>query len=177
MTEYRRCFVPGGTYFFTVNLADRSRRLLVEHAGLLRQAVAITRREHPFEFVAAVILPEHLHAVWTLPPDDVDFSVHWRKIKARFSRELPRIERRSASRIGKGERSIWQRRFWEHVIRDESDLRRHVDYVHYNPVKHGHCHAVADWPYSTFHRYVALGVYPMDWAGVVDEGAEDGFGE
>ena len=177
MTEYRRFFVPGGTYFFTVNLADRSRCLLVEHVARLRAAVAQTRREHPFAFDAVVILPDHLHAVWTLPPGDMDFSVRWRKIKARFARGVPRTEWRSSSRAGKGERGIWQRRFWEHAIRDEDDFRRHLDYVHYNPVKHGHLRTVADWPYSSFHRYVALGVYPKDWAGVVGEDAADGYGE
>ena len=177
MTEYRRYFVPGGTYFFTVNLAERRRRLLVEHVDLLRAAVAVTRREHPFRIDAVVILPDHLHAAWTLPPGDADFSVRWRKIKARFSRGLPCIERRSVSRVGKGERGIWQRRFWEHAIRDEDDLRRHVDYIHYNPVKHGHCRKVADWPYSTFHRYVVLGIYPKDWAGVTGEDGVAGYGE
>jgi putative transposase len=177
MTEYRRYFVPGGMYFFTVNLAERSRRLLVEHVALLRTAFAATQREHPFRFDALVILPDHLHAVWTLPPGDADFSVRWRKIKARFSRGLPRTERRSASRIGKGERGIWQRRFWEHGIRDEDDLRRHVEYIHYNPVKHGHCRQVADWPYSTFHRYVALGIYTNDWAGVAGDEGIEGYGE
>ena len=177
MTEYRRYFIPCGTYFFTVNLAERTRRLLVEHVDLLRAAVAVTRREYPFRFDAVVILPDHLHAIWTLPPGDADFSVRWRKIKARFSRGLPHIERRSTSRAGKGERGIWQRRFWEHAIRDEDDLRRHVDYIHYNPVKHGHCRKVADWPYSTFHRYVALGIYPEDWADVTGDDGVDGYGE
>jgi putative transposase len=177
MTEYRRHFVPGGTYFFTVNLAERSRGLLVAHIALLRRAFAETRREHPFELDAVVILPDHLHAVLTLPPGDADFSVRWRKIKAHFSRGLPRAERCSASRISKGERGIWQRRFWEHAIRDEDDFRRHMDYVHYNPVKHGHCRRVADWPYSTFHRYNASGVYAPDWAEVVGEDVDGEFGE
>lgn len=177
MTEYRRHFVPGGTYFFTVNLANRSHGLLVEHIAPLRRAVAETQREHPFELDAVVILPDHLHAVRTLPPGDADFSTRWRKIKACFSRALPRTERRSASRAGKGERGIRQRRFWEHSIRDAGDLRRHMDYIHYNPVKHGHCRTVADWPYSTFHRYVALGVYAKDWAGVVGEDAGGEYGE
>lgn len=177
MTEYRRHFVLGGTYFFTVNLAERSRRLLVEHIVLLRRAFVETQREHPFELDAAVILPDHLHAIWTLPPGDADYSMRWRKIKACFSRNLPRTERRSDSRIDKGERGIWQRRFWEHAIRDEDDLRRHMDYIHYNPVKHGHCRRVVDWPYSTFQRYAASGVYAHDWAGVVGEDTTGGFGE
>ena len=177
MTEYRRHFVPGGTYFFTVNLAERSGRLLIERIALLRIAVVETRREHPYELDAAVVLPDHIHTIWTLPPGDANFSVRWRKIKARFSRGLPRIERRSASRAGKGERCIWQRRFWEHAIRDDTDLQRHIDYLHYNPVKHGHCDNVVDWPYSTFHRYVALGIYPEDWAGIVGEDMKGEYGE
>ena len=176
MTHYRRHFVAGGTYFFTVNLAERSQSLLTEHLALLRGAIAATKREYPFTIDAAVILPDHLHAIWTLPAGDADFSVRWRKIKGRFSRSLPRTERRSASRIVKGERGIWQRRFWEHWIRDEEDLRRHVDYIHYNPVKHGHCRRVEDWPYSTFLRYVALGIYHRDWAGVLGEDG-DTYGE
>lgn len=177
MTEYRRYFVSGGAYFFTVNLAERSGHLLVDHIDLLRRAFASTQREHPFTIDAAVILPEHLHAVWTLPAGDADFSQRWRKIKSRFSRGLPRTESRSASRIIKGERGIWQRRFWEHVIRDEKDFRQHVDYIHYNPVKHGHCQRVADWPYSTFHRYVASGIYPQEWASFAGSDEGRGFGE
>jgi len=165
MTNYRRHFVAGGSYFFTVNLAERSSALLTENVHALRKAWREVRRELPFKTEAVVVLPDHLHCIWTLPPEDADFSSRWRKIKAAFSRQLPKIERRSASRLQKGERGIWQRRFWEHALRDETDWQRHVDYIHYNPVKHGHVKQVADWPYSTFHRYVRLGLYPRDWAG------------
>ena len=177
MTQYRRFYVPGGTYFFTVNLAERSRCLLVQHIDLLRGVMAEIRQEHPFRLEAMVVLPDHLHALWTLPSGDRDFSVRWRKIKARFSRGLPKIERRSASRVKKGERGIWQRRYWEHVIRDEDDWCHHIDYIHFNPVKHGYCEQVLDWPYSTFHAYVEYGVYPNDWAGALRELDPGRFGE
>ena len=103
--------------------------------------------------------------VWTLPTDDADFSLRWSLIKAGFSRGLAASIRRSESKVVKREKGIWQRRFWEHQIRDELDLQRHVDYIHFNPVKHGHVMRVADWPYSSFHRYVERGIYPADWAG------------
>jgi putative transposase len=123
-----------------------------------------------------VVLPDHLHAIWSLPENDLDFATRWRLIKSALSRTLPRDERISASRASKGERGIWQRRYWEHTLRDERDFARHVDYIHFNPVKHGHVARVRDWPYSSFHRMVRRGVYPNDWAG--DANAEDdGFGE
>ena len=177
MTNYRRNFVPGGSFFFTVNLADRRSRLLTEHVGLLRTAFRDTRARHPFAIEAIVILPDHLHAIWTLPEGDADFARRWRLIKSAFSRGLPHGERISASRLAKGERGIWQRRYWEHTLRDEGDLARHVDYIHFNPVKHGHVSRVQDWPYSSFSRMVRLGVYPADWAGDVRENDGDGFGE
>ena len=114
---------------------------------------------------AVVILPDHLHCVWRLPDGDADYSTRWSLIKATFSRSLARGERRSASRIKRGERGIWQRRFWEHCLRDENDYARHVDYIHWNPVKHGHVDRATDWAYSSFHRYVARGVYASDWGG------------
>ncbi|MAT64251.1 MAG: transposase [Gammaproteobacteria bacterium] len=177
MTQYRRHYVPGGTYFFTVTLADRSNRLLIEHIALLRRAVAETRQEHPFAIDAMVIPPDHLHAIWTLPSDDADFSIRWRKIKARFSRLLPRCKAVTESQRQKGERGVWQRRFWEHVIRNPSDLRNHIDYIHFNPVKHGYCRCVSDWPYSSFHRYCASGEYPRDWGGGEAETLAGNFGE
>jgi putative transposase len=176
MTNYRRNFVPGGGYFFTVNLADRRLRLLTDHVALLRAAFRETRAGHPFSIEAIVILPDHLHAIWTLPDGDADFSSRWRLVKSTFSRGLAYGERISSSRVGKGERGIWQRRFWEHTLRDESDFARHVDYIHFNPVKHGHVRRVSDWPYSSFHRMVRLGVYPEDWGGTIDERGRD-FGE
>ncbi len=165
MTSYRRNFVPGGSYFFTVNLADRRLQLLTEHIEVLRAAFRYTQSRHPFAIEAIAVLPEHLHAVWTLPEGDADFALRWRLIKTEFSRALPAGESTSRSRSSKGERGIWQRRYWEHTLRDEDDYARHVDYVHFNPVKHGHVTRVVDWPYSSFHRMVRSGVYPSDWAG------------
>ncbi|MBO4221320.1 REP-associated tyrosine transposase [Bradyrhizobium neotropicale] len=169
MTDYRRNFVPGGSFFFTVNLADRRLRLLTEHIETLRLAFRETRTRHPFTIDAMVVLPDHLHAVWTLPEGDATFATRWRQIKSTFSRNLPSNEPISASRAAKGERGIWQRRYWEHTIRDEDDFARHIDYIHINPVKHGLATRVRDWPYSSFHRMVRLGIYPEDWAGDVAE--------
>jgi putative transposase len=166
MSDYRRVWCPGGTYFFTVTLLQRrGNRLLVDHADSLRAAVDHVRASHPFTIHGWVVLPDHLHCVIELPPDDADFATRWRLIKMRFSKNLPATENRSVSRIARGERGIWQRRFWEHLIRDEADFRAHLDYIHFNPVKHGHAKTVRDWPYSTFHRYVEKGVYPADWGG------------
>jgi putative transposase len=176
MTNYRRNFLSGRSFFFTVNLAERRRRLLTAHIDLLRQAFRDVRRRHPFDIDAIVVLPDHLHAVWTLPEDDADFALRWRLIKTIFSHALPADEGISASRAGKGERGLWQRRYWEHTLRDEGDLARHVDYIHFNPVKHGHVTRVRDWPYFLFHRMVKLGIYPFDWAGDATESALS-FGE
>jgi putative transposase len=167
MTRYRRNFVPGGSYFFTVNPTDRRSRLLTDHVGLLRSAFRDVKQRHPFAIDAIVVLPDHLHAIWTLPDGDAGFAMRWRLIKSAFSRVLPRGERVSRSRRVKGERGLWQRRYWEHTLRDETDFARHADYVHFNPVKHGHGGRVKDWPYSSFHRLVRLGLYPRDWAGDV----------
>jgi len=167
MPDYRRHRVAGGTYFFTVNLLERyPNDLLVRHIDLLRAVVRAVRKKRPFQIDAWVVLPDHLHCVWTLPDGDDDFTVRWRLIKQDFSKELPATEHRSVVRIARGERGIWQRRFWEHTIRDEADYAAHIDYVHINPVKHGYVKRVVDWPYSTFHRDVERGVYPRDWAGV-----------
>jgi putative transposase len=176
MTQYRRNFIPGGSFFFTVNLAERRSSLLTEHIGDLRTALRETKANHPFSIEAIVVLPDHLHAIWSLPDGNSDFSTRWRLIKSRFSRSLPRGERVSASRRSKGERGIWQRHYWEHTLRDEDDFARHVDYIHFNPAKHGHVTRVADWPHSSFHQMTRLGLYPPDWAG--DTGTADSeFGE
>ena len=173
--RYRRATVGGGTYFFTVNLADRDRALLTDHAAVLRDAIRTVKIRHPFEIDAMVILPDHVHAIWTLPAGDADYPTRWALIKAGFSRNLSPGERRSRSRRGKGERGIWQRRYWEHQIRDDIDLARHVDYIHYNPVKHGYVPRAADWPQSSIHRYIRVGLMTADWGG---DGVEDGkFGE
>ncbi len=176
MTGYRRNFIAGGSFFFTVNLAERRVRLLTDHVDELRAAFRGARRDHPFTTDAMVVLPDHLHVVWTLPEGDADFATRWRLIKSAFSRDIPFGERVSASRAARGERGIWQRRYWEHTIRDETDFERHIDYVHINPVKHGLVTRVGDWPYSSFHRIENLGIYPEDWAGDVAAQAGD-FGE
>ena len=176
MTAYRRNSVAGGSYFFTVNLTERRLRLLTHNIELLRTAFRDTRRRHPFTIDAIVVLPDHIHAVWTLPAGDADFSIRWRLIKAGFSRGLPHGERISASRLRKRERGIWQRRYWEHTLRDEDDFARHVDYIHFNPVKHGHVERAQDWPFSSFRRMVRRGFYPEHWAGGPEK-LEGGFGE
>jgi len=166
MPDYRRAWHPGGTYFFTVNLLQRrGNDLLTRHIELLRTVVKSVRQRHPFRIHGWVVLPEHLHCVIELPPDDANYATRWRLIKMGFSKALPRTERLSAVRVRRGERGIWQRRYWEHLIRDERDYRAHMDYVHINPVKHGLVGCVADWPYSTFRHMVEAGVYPVNWAG------------
>ena len=176
MPDYRRYRLPGGTYFFTVNLLQRyPNDLLVRHIDILRSEVRAVREKRPFVIDAWVVLPDHLHCVWTLPQGDDDFTNRWRLIKQGFSKALPITERRSAVRMARGERGIWQRRFWEHAIRNETDYAAHIDYCHINPFKHGYVQRVADWPYSTFHRYVERGIYPLDWAGdlEIDLGEQD----
>jgi putative transposase len=176
MPDYRRYRLPGGTYFFTVNLLQRyPNDLLVRHIDILRSEVRAVREKRPFVIDAWVVLPDHLHCVWTLPPGDDDFTNRWRLIKQGFSKALPITERRSAVRMARGERGIWQRRFWEHAIRNETDYAAHIDYCHINPFKHGYVQRVADWPYSTFHRDVERGIYPLDWAGglEIDQGEQD----
>lgn len=164
MANYRRAWRQGGTYFFTVNLLERHQNdLLVRHIAVLRQVVNDVQTRHPFVIHAWVILSEHMHCVIELPEGDHDFATRWRLIKMGFSKAIPKNERISMVRKQRGERGIWQRRFWEHLIRDERDFAAHVDYVHFNPVKHGWVKRVQDWPYSTFHRYVSRGILPMDW--------------
>jgi putative transposase len=165
MSRYRRVKIEGGWFFFTLTLADRSADLLVQHIERLRASYAAARDRDPFETIAICVLPDHLHAIWALPPDDADFSRRWSLIKHDFSRGVPGSPNRSPSKLGKREKGIWQRRFWEHAIRNDADLARHVDYIHYNPVKHGLVSRVCDWPYSSFHRYVAREFLPADWGG------------
>lgn len=156
MPNFRRVWVPGASYFFTVNLHDRSRALLVEQVGALRAAFREAARVRPFEITAAVVLPEHLHCLWRLPEGDADNATRWRHIKTLFTRA---VHDELDPTIGK----IWQARYWERLIRDERDLWAHVDYIHYNPVKHGHVERALDWPHSSFHRFVRQGVLAPDW--------------
>jgi putative transposase len=175
MSRYIRSYVPGATYFFTVNLADRSSDLLVREIGKLRSAYADVQRRHPFHTLAICVLPEHLHALWRLPDDDADFALRWQQIKRHFSTQVDAPVTAGASLAAKREKGVWQRRYWEHQVRDETDFARHVDYIHYNPVKHGHVRQVKDWPHSSFHQWAARGDVPEAW-GLVE--APDGrFGE
>ncbi|MFI4859120.1 MAG: REP-associated tyrosine transposase, partial [Phycisphaerales bacterium JB063] len=138
MPNYRRLYRSGGMYFLTLNLLDRRQTLLTDHIGELRNAIQHVRKRHTFDLPAIVILPDHLHCILSLPPGNQNFSTIIQQLKAAFSRSIPKGEHVSSSRDSKGERGIWQRRFWEHLIRDEDDLEQHVNYIHYNPVKHGH---------------------------------------
>ncbi|HEY7246724.1 MAG TPA: transposase [Xanthobacteraceae bacterium] len=176
MSRYRRANIQGGVFFFTVTLADRSSDLLIRHIDRLRRIYMSVQRRHPFQTLAVCILPDHLHALWLLPQGDAEFPLRWSLIKAGFSRGLPLVVERSSSKTERRERGIWQRRYWEHAIRDDADLERHVDYIHFNPVKHGHVSQVCDWPYSTFHSYVTRGLLPRDWGGRVGE-ISGAFGE
>jgi putative transposase len=176
MSRYRRAYVEGGGVFFTVTLADRSSDILVRHIDRFRRIYLSVQERYPSQTIAICVLPDHLHAVWSPPQDDADFSLRWSLIKSGFSRGLPGDMQRSSSKIARRERGIWQRRYWEHAIRDDADLERHVDYIHFNPVKHGHVSQVCDWPHSSFHRYVARGVLPPDWGGRVRE-TTGAFGE
>jgi putative transposase len=168
MPNYRRVFVPGGCWFFTVNLLDRRSTLLTDQIVALREAIHDTRQRYPFHIDAVVVLPDHIHALWTLPSDDADFSTRWRLIKWRFARSIPEGEQLSPARRARGERGIWQRRFWEHLIRNDSDYARHIEYCYINPLKHGLVRRVRDWPFSSFHRDVRSGLFPEDWAGTVE---------
>jgi putative transposase len=157
--------MAGGTYFFTLNVLQRyPNDLLLRPIELLRTGVGDVRARWPFHIDAWVVLPDHRHGGWTLPPDDADFTNRGRLIKQRFSKGLSNGERRSSVRIARGERGIWQRRFWEHTIRDDVDYAAHVDYCHINPVKHGFVQRAVEGPYSTFHRYVERGIYSLDGA-------------
>jgi putative transposase len=176
MSRYRRAKIEGGAFFFTLTLADRSSDLLIREIDRSRRAYKLVQQKLPFETIAICVLPDHLHALWLLPNGDADFSSRWSLFKTGFSRGLPATESRSASKTRKREKGIWQRRYWEHTIRDDADLERHVDYIHYNPVKHGLVSRVVDWPYSSFHRYVQQNGLPADWGGhAMDMGGN--FGE
>ena len=164
MVRYRRNYVPGGMFFFTVTLNDRRSSMLIDHVALLRAAFRETRSERPFAIDAIVILPDHLHAIMTLPPGDSDFSGRWRRIKGRFTRSIVATGM-PISRDDRDRYALWQRRFWEHTIRDDTDFERCADYVHFNPVKHRLVTSPTLWPFSSLHRYVRAGVLPGDWGG------------
>jgi putative transposase len=174
MPNYRRNRIAGATYFFTVNLLDRRSDLLVTHIDALREAVRKVREQSPFYIDAWVVLPDHMDCLWTLPGADSDFPTRWRDIKTAFSKSLPATERRSAVMVRRGERGIWQRRYWEHTIRDDRDYAVHVDYIHFNPIKHGLVDQPASWPFSSFRHCVAKGLYSADCLGGGSEPGETG---
>lgn len=175
MSSYKRNYREGGTYFFTVNLLQRDQSLLTDHIDSLRSAVASVKGSLPFTIDAWVVLPDHLHCVWTLPDGDSDYSSRWREIKKSFAKQIPRTEKLSVIRVKNNERGIWQRRFWEHTIRSEADFKHHIYYVYINPLKHGLVTRVVDWPFSSFHRDVELGLYVADWCGDLSD--ENSYGE
>jgi putative transposase len=167
MSEYRRAKVKSGRFFFTVNCLHRGRNgILIDNINHLRASFRKVKQDHPFTIEAIVVLPDHLHCIWTMPEGDADFSKRWTLIKANFSRSVPAGETVpvSKSRQRRGERAIWQRRFWEHQIRNDHDYKNHIDYIHFNPVKHGYCKRAGDWPFSSFCKFVRDGVYPPDWS-------------
>ncbi len=171
--HYRRARIKGGTYFFTLNLAERKKTLLIDHIDNLRECLNTVKQRHPFKLDAMVVLPDHLHAMITLPNGDDDYAMRWMLIKQGFSRQLPKTERINKSRKTKGERGIWQRRYWEHLIRNQDDYKKHVDYIHYNPVKHGYVNKAVEWKYSTLHQYIREGIVHPDWGQHVEENPEN----
>jgi putative transposase len=175
MVIYRRNRVAGASYFFTHVLHDRQSLWLCDHVDLLRAAYGYVQRRWPFETRAIVVLPDHLHCIWTLPPGDDDYAGRWRLIKSQFSALLRRQGVATGCR-GAQRRAVWQRRYWEHTLRDERDMNNHLDYIHLNPLKHGLVERVADWPYSSFRRFVERGDLPLDWGGQVDL-ADGRYGE
>ena len=161
--RYRRADIAGATYFFTLNAADRSGSTLTDHVDALRESFRVVSSRHPFEINAIVVLPDHLHLLMTLPQAHADFATRIMLIKQRFSRQVPKGECIGSSRVSRGERGVWQRRYWEHLIRNEDDLRTHVEYIHFNPVKHGYARRAGDWPHSSIHRYIERGQIDPDW--------------
>ena len=167
--------MKGSVFFFTVVLAERPSDLLIEQIERFRRSYQAVQQRRPFETVAICVLPDHIHALWALPDGDADFSTRWNLIKGGFSRGLE-ARPRSTSQVAKREKGIWQRRYWEHAIRDDADLERHIDYIHFNPVKHGLVTRVTDWPHSSYHRYVERGLLAADWGGDMRD-IQGSFGE
>jgi putative transposase len=154
--QYRRARIQGGSYFFTVVTHNRRKIFAADkNIEILRAGFQYVMRKHPFRIDAHVILPDHAHFIWTLPDDDSDFSMRWRLIKSYFTRHF---QAAAAPRY-----SLWQKKFWEHLIRDERDMKNHVEYIHYNPVKHGLVQSPIEWPFSSIHRYILEGFYTPDW--------------
>jgi putative transposase len=170
--KYRRQLIPNASYFFTVVTHNRRAIFNNEQSiDILRKAFREVRVKYPYTIDAIVILPDHIHCIWTLPENDTDYTTRWRLIKTWFTKHCNSalLVEADDSRKGRNQQAIWQHRYWEHVIRDEADLKNHIDYIHYNPVKHGLVTSVRDWPYSSFHQYVRKGWIDADWGkGVVD---------
>lgn len=170
MSEYRRARIPGGTYFFTVVTYNRLPILTKETSRtILHNAWIDTCQRFPFETIAICLLPDHLHCIWKLPENDANYSIRWKEIKRLFTKnhlqEIGPGEKRNLSRQNRGEAAIWQRRFWEHTLIDEIDLETHIDYIHYNPIKHGYVEKTSAWPWSSFARFVEKGIYDPEWVG------------
>ena len=178
----------GNMYFFTV-VTWRRQPILCHEAcrTMLREAISEVRQNYPFDIAAWVLLPDHMHCIWNLPKGDTDYSRRWGMIKAGFTRRMKRmmekgqtmkdmlpIAMKTKSQKQRNEGTLWQRRFWEHTIRDERDFNNHCDYIHFNPVKHGLVSAPSEWPWSTFHRFVEKGIYPRDWGGNIELPPETG---
>jgi putative transposase len=178
--RYRRAQTPGGSYFFTVVTYQR-RKFLCEpdNVELLRAAFRAVKSDHPFTIDAFVLLPEHLHCIWTLPQDDKDYPIRWNAIKNYFTRRCPGHYKSPPSTAQKRKRAqtVWQPRYWEHQIRDDRDFEKHCDYIHWNPVKHGLVFHPSHWPHSSFHRFVNLGIYLPDWTGYPVDVEDNGYGE
>lgn len=181
MATFRRSTTPGATYFFTLNTCGRQKVLTdVRVYDALKHGLRRVKEQLPFTIDAFVLLPDHLHCIWTLPELDADYAKRWNFIKRYVSQQTRDVIAipANASRLRRGELGLWQRRYWEHQIRDEGDFERHVNYIHWNPVKHGYVKRVVDWPYSSFHHHVKYGNYPADWAGDASNTNDQGkYGE
>ena len=164
MSTYKRVYINGASYFFTLVTYKRYPLFQYsENIALLRNVFTHVKKRHPFTINAIVILPDHIHTIWTLPNDTNDYSTRWRLIKHFFSRQ----------NIQSPNKKIWQPRFWEHLIRDENDLKNQIDYIHYNPVKHGLAKSSVEWPNSTFHSYVDRRLYDDNWGRQIPENIKD----
>ncbi|PKO08177.1 MAG: transposase [Chloroflexi bacterium HGW-Chloroflexi-2] len=170
MPEYRRLLINGGTFFFTVVTYNRIPLFKNPKCrSILHNAWEDTQRRFPFKTIAICLLPDHLHCIWQLPEDDANYSVRWKEIKRLFTKqyliEIGPGQQRNKSRQKRQEAAIWQRRFWEHAIKNDGDFERHLDYIHYNPIKHGYVEKASDWQWSSFHKFVHQGIYDNDWVG------------
>jgi putative transposase len=166
VSNYIRNYTAGACYFLTLNLEQRiNNPVLIDNINLLRSAFKQVKKKHPFKINAIVVLPDHIHLLITLPEASSDYTNIIRTLKAYFSKHLAKAEYISDVRSKRNERGIWQRRFWEHTIKDQRDFNNHMDYIHWNPVKHGYVNKVKDWPHSSFHQCVENGFYAIDWCG------------